>query len=245
MRFVATEQVMSDRELRLQPRLQCIADCVPHGARLADVGTDHGYLPAALLQQGCIAQAIASDVNIAPLARAKSTAAEYGVAERMDFRLCVGLDGVAQNEADTVVIAGMGGETIAAILRAAAWDWRGKTLLLQPMTKAELLRRWLTAHGFRIASERLVRDKGTIYAVIEAAAGEGAPLSSAEAWCGVGLQRDPLYGEYARDRAKKLERASLGLRQAKELNSEQIKALEADAAELRQKIKEWEDANGT
>lgn len=233
------------RELHLQPRLQCIADCVPHGARLADVGTDHGYLPAALLQNGRIERAIASDINAAPLEHAKTTAAEYGVTERMDFRLCAGLDAIAPDEADTVVVAGMGGETIIAILQAAAWDWRGHTLLLQPMTKAELLRRWLTERGFCIVFERLVRDKGTIYAVIMAEAGQSAPLTNAEAWCGVGLLHDPLYGEYAADRIKKLERAAAGLRQAKDLDSNQIEALEADAAELRLKVKEWEDANRT
>ena len=234
---------MIDKELRLQPRLQCLADCVPQGTRLADVGTDHGYLPVWLLQNGRIASAIASDINAEPLEHARRTAAEYGVT--LDLRLCPGLDAVAPNEADTVAIAGMGGETIIAILQDAAWDWRGKTLLLQPMTKAELLRRYLTEHGFRIASERLVLDKGTIYPVLTVEAGKSAPLTNAEAWCGAGLFRDPLYGDYARDRVRKLERAAVGLRQAKTLDNAQIVAMEADAAALRGMIKEWEDANGT
>ena len=234
---------MIDKELRLQPRLQCLADCVPRGTRLADVGTDHGYLPVWLLQNGRIASAIASDINAEPLEHARRTAAEYGVT--LDLRLCPGLDAVAPNEADTVAIAGMGGETIIAILQAAGWDWRGKTLLLQPMTKAELLRRYLTEHGFRIVSERLVLDKGTIYPVLTVEAGESAPLTNAEAWCGAGLFRDPLYGDYARDRVRKLERAAAGLRQAKTLDNAQIAVMEADAAALRGKIKEWEDANGT
>jgi len=237
--------MMNRKELRLQPRLRCIADCIPHGARLADVGTDHGYLPAYLLQSGRIARAIVSDINAAPLEHARRTAAEYGVTERMDFRLCAGLDGIRREEADTVVIAGMGGETIITILRDAAWDFDGAELLLQPMTKAELLRRWLVGHGFRIVSERLVRDKGTIYAVLTVQAGNSAPLTNAEAWCGVGLLHDPLYGACALDRAQKLERAAAGLRQAKEPDGALIASLEADAAELRGKIKEWEDANRT
>lgn len=234
---------MNEKQLRLQPRLQCIADCVSNGARLADVGTDHGYLPVYLLQEGRIGYALASDINAAPLEHARRTAAEYGVAERMAFRLCAGLDAVSPDEADTVVVAGMGGETIIAILDAAAWDWRGKMLLLQPMTKAELLRRWLTEHGFRIVSERLVRDKGVIYAVLTVTAGESEPLSNAEAWCGAGLERDPLYGDYANDRIAKLERAAAGLRCAKNADAAQIAALEDDAAALREKVKEWEDAN--
>lgn len=234
---------MIEKELRLQPRLQCLADCVPQGTRLADVGTDHGYLPVWLLQNGRIASAIASDINAEPLEHARRSAAAYGVT--LDLRLCPGLDAVAPDEADTIAIAGMGGETIITILQTAAWDWRGKTLLLQPMTKAELLRRWLTEHGFRIASERLVLDKGAIYPVLAVEAGESALLTNAEAWCGVGLLHDPLYGDYACDRVRKLEHAAAGLRQAKTLDNAQIAALEADAAALREKIREWEDANGT
>lgn len=234
------------KQLQLQPRLQCIAGCVPRGARLADVGTDHGYLPVWLLQQGKIEHAIASDINGAPLSHARRTAEEYGVAEQMDFRLCAGLDAVAPDEADTVVIAGMGGETIITVLSDAPWlKTHDVTLLLQPMTKAELLRRWLVENGFCIASERLVRDKGTIYAVLKVRAGQSAPLSAAEAWCGVGLLHDPLYGEYARDRIRKLEEAAAGMRRSKHADDTLIASMEADAAALRQKVKEWEDADRT
>ncbi|MBE7004976.1 MAG: SAM-dependent methyltransferase [Ruminococcaceae bacterium] len=237
---------MADRELHLQPRLQCIADCVAQGARLADVGTDHAYLPVWLLRVGRIAHAIASDINEGPLAHARRTAEEYSVAERMDFRLCAGLDAILPGEADTIVIAGMGGETILSILEAAPWlSASGATLLLQPMTKAELLRPRLSGFGLCVASERLVLDKGTIYAVLEARAGEGTPLSSAEAWCGVGLERDPLYGAYARDRIGKLEKAAVGMRRGKNADSAAVASLEADAEALRQKVREWEHANGT
>ncbi len=88
-------------------------------------------------------------------------------------------------------------------------------------------------------------DKGAIYAVLTVEAGESAAPTAAEAWCGAGLLHDPLYGEYACDRARKLERAAAGLRQAKTLDNTMIASLEADAAALREKIKEWEDANGT
>lgn len=232
---------MENRELRLQPRLQCLADHVPLGAMLSDVGTDHGYLPVYLLQHGKISHAIASDINAAPLEHARMTAEAYGVS--LDLRLCAGLDGIAPEETDTVVMAGMGSETMITILQNAMWDWRGHTLLLQPMTKEELLRRYLTEHGFRIAGEHLVLDKGTIYPILIVEAGESEPISGAEAWCGISLLHDPLYGDYAGDRVRKLERAAEGLRRAKALDTAQIKALEADAAALRDKIKEWENAN--
>ena len=87
-----------EKELQLQPRLQCIASLVPQGARLADVGTDHGYLPVWLLQHGRIESAIASDINALPLDHARATAREYGVTERMDFRLCPGLAKIKAEE---------------------------------------------------------------------------------------------------------------------------------------------------
>ena len=112
---------MEKKELQLQPRLQCLADLVPQGARLADVGTDHGYLPVWLLQRGRMESAIASDINALPLDHARATAAEYGVTACIDFRLCPGLAKIGSEECDTVAIAGMGGETIIGILEAAPW----------------------------------------------------------------------------------------------------------------------------
>ena len=113
------------------------------GETLADIGTDHAYLPAYLLQNGKIARAIAAVLRAGPLARAKVTARDAGCADRMNFRLCDGLRGLRREEADTVVIAGMGGETITHILAQAPWtDWTGMQLLLQPMSTQPGLRRW-------------------------------------------------------------------------------------------------------
>ena len=120
---------MENRKLQLQPRLQMLADLVPAGAKLADVGTDHGYLPVWLLQEGRIRQAIASDINLEPLEHARRTAAEYGVSERMEFRLCAGLDKIRPDETDTIVIAGMGGETILSILESAPWSKKSGAFL--------------------------------------------------------------------------------------------------------------------
>ena len=122
-----------EKELQLQPRLQCIASLVPQGARLADVGTDHGYLPVWLLQHGRIESAIASDINALPLDHARATAREYGVTERMDFRLCPGLAKIKAEECDAIAIAGMGGETIRDILDSGKAHLNGRErLILQP-----------------------------------------------------------------------------------------------------------------
>ena len=238
---------MEGRELLLQPRLACLAACTPHGVRLADIGTDHGYLPVWLLQHGIIRSAIAADINAEPLAHARRTAAACGVTEKMTFRLCDGLDGIHADEVDAIAIAGMGGETIVDILTRAPWALKSDiTLLLQPMTKPEVLRFWLVTNGYKIVSERLIRDKGVLYAVIVATAGVSAPISMAQAYCGVETVHEALYGEYVEERIAKLTRAAEGLRRAKCADAVgRIAGLEAVVAELRQRKGEWEHDDGT
>ena len=206
---------MAGKTLQLQPRLQLLADWVPVGAKLADVGTDHGYLPVWLLQQGSISRAIASDINAEPLEHARKTAAEYGVSEQMDFRLCAGLEKIASCEVDTVVIAGMGGETIQSILAAAPWTKNeGVQLLLQPMTKVEMLRIWLSDNGYHFTGERLVFDKDFLYPILCVTGGRGEPISEEESYAGRLLGEEPLYGMYLEQQIRKLQRRINGLRRS-------------------------------
>ena len=200
------------KELQLQPRLQMLADLVPQGAALADVGTDHGYLPVYLLQKGAIRRAIASDIGAEPLDHARRTAEEYGAA--LELRLCDGLKGIAPHETDTIVIAGMGGESIIAILSAAPWTKDGCRLILQPMTRQELLRRSLAENGYRFTAERLVEDKGTIYPILCVEGGAQPPLSEAETYSGLLLADDPLYGEYLARQMARLKKAADGMRRS-------------------------------
>ncbi len=233
---------MTEKILSLQPRLKRLAELVPEGARLADIGTDHGYIPVYLLQTGRIASAIAADIGAEPLQHALRTAAEYGLTEQMDFRLCDGLAGISAEETDCILIAGMGGETIISILEGAAWlKDGGHRLLLQPQSRQELLRTWLTEHGFRILREHLVLDKGTIYNILLAEAGQSRPLSEVERVGGVGLMDDPLYGDYLDWQSKKLQQTVNGLRRSKE-ESAPARAEELEKlVDLLQKRKgEWE-----
>ena len=204
---------MDRKQLALQPRLHLLARLVPEGCRLTDVGTDHGYLPVALLQQGRISTGIASDIGAEPLEHARRTAVQYGV-DGMDFRLCAGLSGVAPEETDVIVIAGMGGENIAAILRAAPWACENALLLLQPMTKAAALRHWLADNGYTFTDEHLVEDKGRIYPILCVEGGVFRPLTEAEALCGVLLADDPLYAAYLTEHITKLRRSAEGLRRS-------------------------------
>ena len=154
----------------LTPRLACLASLVPQGARLADIGTDHGKLPVSLLLKGRITAAIGSDIGKGPLSHAARNAQDHGVS--LSLRLAAGLDAVQPEECDTVSIAGMGGQTIAEILGAAPWCERGQhLLLLQPMTMVYELRQWLWAHGYAIERETLCREDRRQYVVLSVRGG--------------------------------------------------------------------------
>lgn len=173
------------RIFELSPRLRTVAGFVSQGASFADVGTDHAYLPVWLILQGVISRALVSDLRSGPLDRARQTASYYGVSDKLTFRLCDGLSGISAEEADTIVIAGMGGETIAEILSAALWAGRGEhRFLLQPMTAHPELRAWLTSHGFTIEQEALTQEGETLYITIVVKAGDMEPLTPAELWAG-------------------------------------------------------------
>lgn len=171
------------KELELSPRLQALGAQVPQGAKLADVGTDHAYLPVALLLDGRITEAVASDVNEGPLQRGRETARTYGVEEAVTFYCCDGLAGIGPDQADTVVIAGMGGELIARILDQAPWT-RDALLLLQPMSSQPELRLWLNQHGYVIQRETVVQEGEKTYVILTVRGGEDQPYSLGELWAG-------------------------------------------------------------
>ncbi len=155
--------------INLDKRLSTVASMVRRDSRVADIGTDHAYLPVYLVQAGVCPGGIAADIRSGPLDAARRTVTEAGLTDVIALRLGDGLAPVAADEADDIVIAGMGGETIVEILSAADWvkDTRLR-LVLQPMTRAEELRRWLLTNGFTITEERLVRDGHRLYPVMAA-----------------------------------------------------------------------------
>lgn len=149
-------------------RLRTIADMVPEGAKVCDIGTDHGYLAIYLKANGKAESVIATDVNEKPLKRAKENITASGQ-EGISLRLCDGLEGLENGEADAVIIAGMGGEVIAGILE------RGKefacdssvTFIIQPTTSPEILRRFLCENGFSVLEEIPVAENGKVYSVMK------------------------------------------------------------------------------
>lgn len=170
----------------LDKRLQAVAALIRPGSRVADIGTDHAYLPVWLVRQGICPSAIASDLNEGPLSTARRTVEAAGLTAAIALCLGDGLASLRPNEVDDIVIAGMGGETIAAILEAAPWVKDARLhLVLQPMTRAEDLRRWLLHNGFSVETERLVQDGRRFYPVLAARyTGDAAPVDDLPVYAG-------------------------------------------------------------
>ena len=208
----------------MNKRLELIASILPHGRGFADVGTDHGYLPVYMAQHGYSGKIIASDINEGPLSTAVASARQAGVEDRICFRLCDGLDGCGSEELDTVVIAGMGGDTICGILDRADWVMsRDILLILQPMTKAEVLRYWLTNNDFAICGEWLIEENGEIYQILSARFGARTPISDAELFTGkyalaVG---NALFPVQLAALIKRFERAAAGMSKAPQMRGRQ------------------------
>lgn len=227
----------------MDARLRLIASLIPNSIGFADIGTDHGYLPAYMAFRGYSGHIIAADIKKIPLSTAVNTAREYGVEDKISFRLCDGLDAIDPNEIDTIIIAGMGGDTISGILDRAEWCMDGKfLLLLQPMTKCEILRYWLSYNGFEILREDLISDNGETYQIISARfTGANMALSDAELFTGkyeLACKNELFYAELTR-LIRRFERALGGMDKAKrtiarrELNAEILREFE--------KMKELED----
>mgnify|MGYP000845737114 FL=1 len=155
--------------IRLKPRLQSAADMVRYGSRVADIGTDHAYLPTALILSGKIPSAVAADLRKGPLENALETVRSNHIEDRVQLRLSDGLKCVSPDDADDIVIAGMGGILISEILTAAEWVKNEKyKLILQPQSHDEDVRRYLFANGFNITDETVCFEDGKIYICIGA-----------------------------------------------------------------------------
>ena len=167
--------------MQLSQRLLAVSNMVTSGSRLADVGTDHGYIPLYLAEQNRISHAIAMDINQGPLLRAQENIKKHGLAHVIETRLSDGLQALAANEADSVVIAGMGGVLMIKILsQGAAVLETVSELILQPQSEVAEVRRFLCEHNYRITAEQMILEDGKYYPMFRAVHGRMAPLLEIE-----------------------------------------------------------------
>jgi len=210
--FLQPERDEIRRGPALTPRLKKLADLVREGSSVWDVGTDHGKLPVRLLLDGKVRRMVASDIKEGPLESARATATSFGVEDRIEFRLCDGLGSEAPDLIDTVIIAGMGGETMIDILENARWVVDRKVrLLLQPMSAIPKLRSYLYSNSYTVFGEHLVRERDKIYLCIDASGGGSAEsYSFLDARIGKYLIKGEPYRDYLRREKMRLEKELYG-----------------------------------
>lgn len=156
----------------LTPRLETIFHHVST-QNIADVGTDHAYIPIELARSGRIQHAIATDIHKGPLAIAAANVEKYGLIDKIELRLGPGLAPIGENEVEEIIIAGMGGEMIRQILEAdQAKAKSASQLILQPMNAQFELREWLYQNNFKIIKEDIATEGHKVYNILLVTAGQ-------------------------------------------------------------------------
>ena len=229
----------------LSKRLMTIASFVPPGGRLADVGTDHGYIPVYLVKNGIVPSAIAMDIRSGPLSRAAAHVQKQGLQERIELRLSDGLDALKAGEADTVVISGLGGPLMTDILsRGRECAAAVQAFVLSPQSDIPGVRVFLRENGFRIEREAFVKDEGKYYTVMRAVHGQAGPACYIDDRFGGYLlaHRDPVLREFLQRQAGRLEALLPSLSEtAKEGTKKRYQELGRERADIEQALQRMEE----
>lgn len=152
--------------MKLSKRLNAVGEMVTDGNRIADIGTDHGFLPIELIMTGKCPSAIAMDVASGPLDRAKQHISDHDMNDKIICRLSDGFDKLEVDEVDTVIIAGMGGDLISNIINRKPKI--AKEMVLSPHTHPEIVRRQLCEQEYEIVDENMIIDDGKYYVILKA-----------------------------------------------------------------------------
>ena len=231
-------------KLPISKRLLCCASMVQSGSRVADIGTDHGYLGIYLLQSGAARHVIACDLRKDPLENARRNAKLFGVDGEMELRLSDGLEKILPDEVDTVVMAGMGGDLIQKILSQCPWRKReGLQFILQPQSAGNVLRRWLCEDGFEIQREEPVQDGHFLYTVMAIRQGEPAPLTPGTEYASPALlaSGSPLVGNYLARVENALQETVRGLTNAEKQRPERLAYFGQALLEIQEMRKNYAD----
>lgn len=240
--------------MRLSDRMSAVAAMVTAGSMLADVGTDHGHVPIALVERGIVPGAIAMDLREGPLAQAKKNIAMCGLSDRIETRLSDGVQALAPGEADSIVIAGMGGELVVHILSKGRDVCRSvKELILQPQSELDKVRKYLRENEYDIQREDMICEDGKYYPMMKVVPGEGMNdrLEHQQVISELGItvcdrygvdllwRRNPILLEFLYKEQEQLERIEAGLK--RQPRSEGILSR---LAEMEQKIRDNARARG-
>lgn len=225
-------------KIKLDSRLSAVADFVREGKTVADIGTDHAYLLAYLLQQGTIEKGIAADLKKGPLENARKTLIESDQLEKVNLILSDGLDELKKGDCEDIVIAGMGGILIKEILERTPWVFDENIhIIAQPMTHAEVLRRFFLENGFKILEESSATDGKRYYCIISAQY-DGIKRDAEEWYTYVGeliKNRDNVSQTYIEKTVATLDKKLAAMKNA---GVEDVDTLAHTVATLKQKITE-------
>ncbi|ABZ84554.1 conserved hypothetical protein [Heliomicrobium modesticaldum Ice1] len=243
--------------MELSPRLQRLAAAAPPGLPIADIGTDHAYIPVYLVKSGIVPYAIGVDVHPGPLEAARLHVAAYGVKDKVEIREGDGLAPLQPREVGAIVIAGMGGGTMQAILTEG--DAAGKLagvsrLILQPLEGAGGLRRWLHHRGWRIVDEDLVAEGPRIYEMIvlepaeankdtrKAIFGSAENAAAEELYWDLGplllARKHPLLLPVVEKRLERERRALAGIAQARQPDEQKLERMKSRIKAL-ERVRTW------
>ncbi len=217
--------------MEISERLRTVASFVKNGTTVADIGTDHGYVPIYLYQEGAIKSAVACDINKEPIRRAQKNINMYRLSNVIETRLGAGLEPLKMGEAETIIIAGMGGMLMIGIMdESRAKTLAAKELVLQPQTDIDRVRKYIHSIGFRIDDEKMLKEDGIYYTVIRAVHGEEKYENEA----------DYIFGKINIDNKSPALKDFLDNTMRKNANvMERLKA--ADTENSRIRLKEFED----
>ena len=167
--------------MELSKRLKAVADLVTPGQKIADIGTDHAYIPIWLVEEKRAVSAIAMDINQGPLAKAKENIELHGLGAYIETRLSDGMKKLCPKEANSVIIAGMGGGLVIKILEDVKDEELGiREWILQPQSELRRVREYLQTSGYRVVAEDMVLDEGKFYPMMKVIRGEEEPCREAE-----------------------------------------------------------------
>lgn len=228
--------------MNLSKRLQVVADLAGNGGVICDVGTDHGYIPIYLVKNGYFEKGLAMDINEGPLQRARENVKEYGISDRIETRLSDGLFALREKEADTIVIAGMGGILTARILNEnLAVAKSAEKLILSPHSDVALLRDFLFDKGFRIEDEKMAFQAGKYYFVLKCTVGKDIERNAFEREYGSFLAsgKDRVFFDYLMKEKEKLDEIKQRISKGSFCADEKLKAVDEKLFLLGKEIERW------